>query len=156
MSDRSYAGPTYTVDPLTDWRLYDGVLGRRILAFLVDVIIIGALTVGAFVLVAVLGVFTLGLGWLLFPLLWPGVALLYSAFSLGGARSATVGMRTVGLEVRMLDGSRLNPLIAAVHAVLFYASVAILTPFVLLVALFADRKRLLHDLVLGTVVVNRG
>lgn len=154
MSDRSYA-PTFTADPLTDWRLYDGVLGRRAFAFLIDVLIIGTLTVLSAVAIAILGVFTLGLGWLLFPLLWPGVALLYSAFSMGGPRSATVGMRTMGLEVRMLDGSRLNPVIAAVHAVLFYASVTILTPFVLLVGLFADRKRLLHDLVLGTVVVNR-
>ncbi len=136
-------------------RLTDGVLGKRVFAFLIDVVIIFGLTIGAFVLVAVLGVFTLGLGWLLFPLLWPGVALIYSAFSVGGPKASTIGMRTMGLEVRMLDGSRLNPVIAAVHAVGFYASVAILTPFVLLVALFSDRKRLLHDLVLGTVVVNR-
>lgn len=148
--------PTYTADPLSDWRLFDGVRTRRVFAFLIDAVLIALMTILAYVVVAVFGVFTLGLGWLLFPLLWPGVALLYSAFSMGGPRSATIGMRTMGLEVRMLDGGRLNPGIAAVHAVLFYASVSILTPFVLLVALFSDRKRLLHDLVLGTVVVNRG
>jgi uncharacterized RDD family membrane protein YckC len=38
--------------------------------------------------------------------------------------------------------------------VLFYASVALLTPLVLLVSLFTDRKRLLHDLLLGSVIVN--
>lgn len=142
-------------DPYTDRALFDGVRTRRVMAFLVDVVIIAILTLLVGFGVLVLGVFTLGLGWLLFPLLWPGVALLYSAFSLGGPNSATVGMRMMGLETRMLDGTRLNPVIAAVHAVLFYASVAILTPFVLLFSLIADRKRLLHDLVLGTVVINR-
>jgi uncharacterized RDD family membrane protein YckC len=37
--------------------------------------------------------------------------------------------------------------------VLFWAGNVILSPLVLLVTLFADRKRALHDLLLGTVVV---
>jgi len=32
---------------------------------------------------------------------------------------------------------------------------SLLTPFVLLVSLFSDRKRLLHDILLGTIIVNR-
>jgi uncharacterized RDD family membrane protein YckC len=155
MSDRSYAGPAYTADPFTDYRLYDGVRTRRMFAFLIDAAVIAALTLLTGLAVLFLGVFTLGLGWLLFPLLWPGVALIYSAFSLGGRNSATVGMRMMGLEMRMLDGSRMTPVLAAIHAVLFYASVSLLTPFVLVVALISDRKRLLHDIVLGTVVLNR-
>ena len=35
----------------------------------------------------------------------------------------------------------------------FWFSVTILTPLVLLVALFTQRKQLLHDLVLGTAAV---
>lgn len=155
MSDPSYAGRSYTADPFTDVRLYDGVRTRRAFAFLIDAVVIAVLTFLTSVAVLLLGVFTLGLGWLLFPLLWPGVALVYSMFSLGGRNSATVGMRMMGLEMRQLDGSRITPVIAAIHAVLFYASVSILTPFVLLVSLISDRKRLLHDLVLGTVVINR-
>lgn len=64
-------------------------------------------------------------------------------------------MRAFGLEMRQLDGSRMTPVLAALHSVLFYASISVLTPFVLVVALISDRKRLLHDIVLGTVVVNR-
>ena len=45
-------------------------------------------------------------------------------------------------------------LLGAVHAIAFWVSVSFLTPLVLLVALFNDRKRLLHDIVLGTVVIN--
>jgi uncharacterized RDD family membrane protein YckC len=39
--------------------------------------------------------------------------------------------------------------------VLFWAGNAILTPLVLLVTLFSDRKRTLHDLLLGTIVLRR-
>jgi len=37
--------------------------------------------------------------------------------------------------------------------VLFWAANVLLTPLILLATLFTDRKRTLHDLLLGTVVV---
>jgi uncharacterized RDD family membrane protein YckC len=37
---------------------------------------------------------------------------------------------------------------------LFWISISVLSPFVLLVGLFNSRRRLLHDFVLGTVVIN--
>ena len=153
MNNYTYDG-TIILEPLDDPRLYYGVRTRRIFAFLIDALVIAVLTLGAAVVVFFLGIFTLGLGWLLYPILWPAMALVYCAFTLGGPNSATPGMRTQGLEARFLDGSRFNPGIAAIHSVLFYASVALLTPLVLLVSLFTDRKRLLHDLLLGSVIVN--
>ncbi|TKB10150.1 MAG: RDD family protein, partial [Mesorhizobium sp.] len=47
-------------------------------------------------------------------------------------------------------------LTAVVHSVLFWAGNVILSPLVLLVSLFSDRKRTLHDLLLGTVVSRSG
>jgi uncharacterized RDD family membrane protein YckC len=44
--------------------------------------------------------------------------------------------------------------LGAVHAIAFWFSVSFFTPFVLLVAFFNERRRLLHDIVLGTVVIN--
>jgi len=44
--------------------------------------------------------------------------------------------------------------LGAMHAVLFWMSISFLTPFVVLVGLFNGRRRLLHDIVLGTVVIN--
>jgi uncharacterized RDD family membrane protein YckC len=38
--------------------------------------------------------------------------------------------------------------------VLFWVSISFLTPLVLLVGLFNGRRRLLHDIILGTVVIN--
>lgn len=141
-------------DPLARPELFEGVRTRRIFAFLIDVIAIALLTLAAGVLVFILGIFTLGLGWLLYAILWQAVALAYSAFTLGGPNSATPGMRAMGLEMRLWYGEKPYPLLAAMHAVLFWISVSFLTPLVLLVSLFSDRKRLLHDLILGTIVMN--
>jgi Predicted membrane protein/domain len=145
----------YQPDPLTSYRLYEGVRTRRVMAFFVDVVILAILTFLASVVIFFLGVITLGLGWLLYAILWPVLALVYCAFTLGGPNSATVGMRTMGLEMRQVDGAPMTPALAAIHSILFWASVSLLTPFVVLVALFTDRKRLLQDLLLGTVVINR-
>jgi uncharacterized RDD family membrane protein YckC len=108
------------------------------------------------VLIAVLGIFTLGLGWLLFPAIWPLVAILYTILTLGGPHSATPGMRFMGIEIRTLRGERLNYGLALVHSILFWLSVSILTPLILVVALFTARKQLLHDLVMNMAAIRSG
>lgn len=139
-----------------DPRLFDSVRTNRIIAFLIDAAVIIALTLAGGLLLLFLGLFTFGLGWLLFPVLGPGVALAYVGFTLGGPHSATPGMRAMGLTMRMLNGRRPDIMIAAIHALLFWFSVSLLTPLVLLVSFFNAEKRLLHDIVLGVAVVNRG
>jgi uncharacterized RDD family membrane protein YckC len=63
-------------------------------------------------------------------------------------------MRAVGLEMRTWYGAPCYFVLGAVHAVGFYVSVSALTPLVLLVGLFNGRRRLLHDILLGTIVIN--
>ncbi len=141
-------------DPHAYPELFDGVLSKRLLAFLIDAFLIAVLMIPAALVVLVLGILTLGFGWLLFGPLFAIVALGYTALTLGGPASATVGMRLAGLEMRTLDGGRLYPLLAAVHALLFWFSVTLLTPLVLVVGLLSNRRRLLHDILLNTVVLN--
>lgn len=141
-------------DPVSQPELFEGVRTKRIFAFFIDAIAIALLTGAIGILIAILGIFTLGLAWLAFAFLGPGVALLYVAYSLGGPASATPGMRAMGLEMRLWHGARMYPLLAVVHLVLFWISVGLVTPFILLVSLFSDRKRLLHDIILGTLVIN--
>ena len=62
-------------------------------------------------------------------------------------------MRMMGVHLERLDGRPIDGLVAIVHTVLFWAGNAILTPLILLATLFLDRKRTVHDLLLGTVVV---
>jgi uncharacterized RDD family membrane protein YckC len=141
------------VDPAIHPEVYEGVRTRRSFAFLIDAAIIFVLMAAAYVVIAVVGIFTLGLLWLLFPAVWPLVAILYSVLTMGGSRSATPGMRFMGIEMRTVRGERMYYGLALLHVLGFWISVAILTPLVLLVALFTDRKQLLHDLVVGTVAV---
>jgi uncharacterized RDD family membrane protein YckC len=137
---------------LDDISAYDGVLTRRVLAFCLDYLIVGLLLIPFAILVALLGLLTFGLGWALFGILGPMVALIYVWNTLGGPNQATVGMRMMDLRLDRLDGRPVNGLLAVVHSVLFWAGNVVLTPLILLISLFADRKRTLHDLLLGTVV----
>lgn len=138
---------------LDDARAYEGVRSRRIMAFLIDYLIIGLLIIPFAIVVAILGVITLGLGWMLFSILGPIVALLYVWNTMGGPNQATVGMKMMGIQLQRLDGKPVDGLLAIVHTVLFWAANVILTPLILLAPLFLERKRTLHDLLLGTVVI---
>ena len=140
-------------DPLDDMRRYSGVRTRRILAFCIDYLIVGLLLIPAAILVFVLGLITFSLGWALFGILLPLVALAYVGITMGGPAQATIGMRVMGIKLARLDGTRVDGIFAILHSVLFWAANALLTPLVLLVTLFTDRKRALHDLLLGTVIV---
>jgi uncharacterized RDD family membrane protein YckC len=141
---------------LDDTRAFEGVRTRRILAFVLDCIIVGLLSVVFAILVFFLGFLTLGLGWMLYGILLPAVAILYIWNTLGSADQATTGMKMMGIRLDRLDGRPIDGLTAVVHSVLFWAGNVILSPLVLLVTLFSDRKRTLHDLLLGTVVSRTG
>ena len=140
-------------DRLDDYRLYEGVRTRRIFAFVIDYLIVLLLLIPFGILVFLLGLLTLGLGWMLFSVLFPAVALTYVWNTLGGPRQATTGMQVMSIRLERLDGGRIDGLFAVVHTVLFWAGNVILTPLILLATLFLDRKRTVHDLLLGTVVV---
>jgi uncharacterized RDD family membrane protein YckC len=133
--------------------LYDGVRTRRIFAFLVDATIVLCLMIVAFIVIGILGIFTLGLAWLLIPAIWPVVAILYAVMTVGGPRQATPGMRFMGIRLATIRGVPVDYALALLHALGFWFSVSILTPFILLVALFTERKQLLHDLVLGMIAI---
>jgi uncharacterized RDD family membrane protein YckC len=105
----------------------------------------------------VFGVVTLGLGWALYWLFPPATviwAICYFGFTLGSERSATIGMRTMDIEMRTWYGAPAYFVLGAVHAIAFWFTVSFFTPFVLLVCFFNQRRRLLHDILLGTVIIN--
>ena len=81
-------------------------------------------------------------------------ALIYYGATMGSPASATIGMRTVDIEVRTWYGAPCYFLLGAVHAVAFWVTTSVFTPLVLVVGLLNGRKRLLHDFLLGTVVIN--
>ena len=134
---------------------FEGVRTRRIFALLIDLIVVTCLWLVIVTALGVLGVVTFGLAWMLIPPLFPAIALVYNGASISGARMATLGMRSMDLEMRLSDGTPVPFLNAAAHAVFYYLSIYFLTPLVLLVALFTREKRCLHDLAAGVVVTRR-
>jgi uncharacterized RDD family membrane protein YckC len=152
MSDMSFQRPNDLVLPP---RALEGVRTRRSFAIGFDLIFITLLVGVLFVALAFLGLVTFGLTWLLIPVLYPAVALLYNGLAISGWRRATPGMRLMDLEMRLMDGSRTPFINAAVHAVLFYLSWTILTPLVLIVTLVSRNKRCLHDMLSGVIVTRR-
>ena len=147
----------HAYDPVTHPELFEGVLARRIVAFMIDFLAIAAPIVLGAMFIFAFGIVTLGLGWALYWLLPPASviwALAYFGLTLGGPSSATIGMRVMDLQMRTWYGAPAYSVLGAVHAIVFWFSISALTPFILLVAFFNQRRRLLHDIVLGTVVIN--
>jgi uncharacterized RDD family membrane protein YckC len=144
------------IDNDADVDRLDNVRTSRVLAFLVDAAAILILMGISYVVVFVLGILTFGLGWLLFFIVWPVVALLYYFFTLSQTGS-TPGMSLFGIELRETDGSRPHPIIGLVHPALFWfmAGIFPLLLISIVVSLVDDRKRMLHDIVLRTVMVRR-
>ena len=143
-----------THNVIEDVRL-DGVRTRRVYAFVVDAFIVFLLSIPVSIVIFLLGIVTLGLGFFLYAIMFPALAIAYVAYTMGSEDQATVGMKANDIYLSRLDGGKIDPITAIVHSVLFWAGNAVLTPLVLLVTLFSDRKRTLHDLLLGTIVLRR-
>src|SRR5215471_570913 len=147
----------HAYDPVTQPELFDGVLARRVIAFLIDFIVISIPVVLAAMFIFAFGIVTLGLGFALYWLLPTATviwAIVYFGATLGGPASATIGMRAMDLQMRTWYGAPAYFVLGAVHAIVYWLTVSFLTPFILLVGFFNERRRLLHDILLGTVVIN--
>ncbi|MGP9819395.1 RDD family protein [Salinarimonas sp. NSM] len=142
--------PSYEIRIATD-----GVLARRLFAFCLDMLVIGALVILFSLAILVLGVLTLGLAWLLFAILVPAVGLLYSAMTVGGPNQATIGMRMMGLRVsRVQSTGRVDAITAAVHALLFWLATSTFFLWLLdvVVGVARDDRRMGHDLLVDVMV----
>jgi uncharacterized RDD family membrane protein YckC len=151
----------HAYDPATSPELFEGVLARRLIAFVIDLIIIVIPIVLAGIFMAAATIATLGLAVVFFaflsPLYWPLIviwALCYYGYTFGSPASATIGMRVMDLEMRTWYGAPAYFVLGCAHGLLYWLTVSFLTPFVLLVGFFNHRGRLLHDILLGTVIIN--
>ncbi len=142
----------YRASPLDDDWLTDGVMSRRVFAWLIDVLLIGLLLGALFLVLLLFGLLTLGLGMPLLGVL-PVVPFCYHWLFVAGPASATPGQQALGLVVRRDDDlGRPTPVQAFVCTLVFYLTLAA-TGLLLLIALVTVRHRTLHDLASGLVVV---
>ncbi|MEO0936836.1 MAG: RDD family protein [Pseudomonadota bacterium] len=136
-------------DPHMQSEFYAGVLGKRLMAWIVDTVIVTALTIAAALL-------TLGIGFFLFMLFFGVIGFVYRLVSLANG-SATFGMRFTGVELRTAQGARLDASAAFLHTLGYTVSVAAapLQLVSVVLMMISDRGQGLTDMVLGTAMVNR-
>lgn len=139
-------------DFASDAELTEGVMFRRVGAWLFDLLLVGGIVMVLWVMLVGFGLLTLGLGLPLLGLL-PVVPLLYHVLFVAGSRSATPGQVLMDLVVRR-DHDLGQP--SLLQAVLFIVGLWVTLGagvVWLAAALVTSRHRALHDLVSGVVVV---
>lgn len=144
-SDRGTGLP----DPYTQAEFYNDVPTKRLIAWIVD-----SLVIALFVFVlTLLSIFT---ALFILPLVWLTVGFLYRWITIAG-RSATPGMRLVSLELRRGDGSRFDGTTALLHTAGYTFSVVTFPLQLISIAmmLMTERKQGLTDMILGTAAINR-
>jgi len=142
-------------DPLAHPELYDGLIWRRLVAYVFDCIAIGVVVLAGWVGLTFLGILSFGLLLPLVPVALGLLPLLYHALQVGGRQHATLGMRLLDLQVRTWDGELPDFWQGFLMAALFYATLAFTGSLIMLVVCFNDRRRTVHDYLSGVVVVRR-
>jgi uncharacterized RDD family membrane protein YckC len=137
---------------LQDDILTTGVLSRRVFAWIIDAALIAILVGAAWSFGVLLGVLTLGLA---MPLLGglPALPVLYTWLSIASPLSATPGQALLGLTVRRDDDLGRPTLLQALVSAVGYYVTMVLGAIWLGVAILTTRRRTLHDMVSGLVVV---
>lgn len=135
-------------DPATHPAFYEGVAVKRLLAWLVDTVLIG-------VIAAIIASIPLFLLWFVFPLVFLVVSLIYRIGSIR-AYSATPGMRLFNVELRTHEGQLMDGATAALHTIGFMIASAFFIPQVVSVflMLMTERGQGLHDMFTGVVAIN--
>ncbi len=136
-------------DPTYDAAYFDGVLPKRLFAWVIDVVLILAAML-------VINIFTAGVFLLLWLPMQAAVSFLYRWSTLR-ARSATLGMRVMNLELRGPTGAPLTSAEALLHTVSFLVGAAIVLLQLVSVAMMIGRPlgRSLPDEIVGSVMINR-
>lgn len=138
---------------LADPQRYDGILMRRFCAAIIDFVLASVLSTVLWLATCMASIVTLGLLAVPAILLAPVVIhVVMSTYLMAGAHSASIGMRAFGLRVVNLEGRKIDHVQAFLMAAMYFATITVFFP-VLAVGFFTQRSRLLHDIVVGTVVV---
>ncbi len=149
MSRTVFPGRTGLPDPEDEAEFYADVPLKRLIAWIVDTVLIAILVVLGVVLTLFTGLFFL-------PVLWLTVSLVYRGLTIIRF-SATPGMRLMGIELMDKDGAPLSPIEAWAHTGIYAMSVAFVFPQLISLATMAaaPRGQSLTDMLLGTAMVNR-
>lgn len=136
-------------DPELLPEFYAWVPAKRLVAWLVDTLLILAITLVVLVFTAFLTAFVL-------PVLYVGINIAYRTVALT-RWSATPGMLLMAIELRDRRGNRVARDTALLHTLAYTVSVLTILPQIASVAMMltSPRGQGLGDTLLGTVMLNR-
>jgi uncharacterized RDD family membrane protein YckC len=143
-----FAANSTQPDPERHAAFYDGVLTKRFLAWVIDLVLIALVT-------AIIVPFTAFTALFFLPGLFLFVGFVYRWGTLSG-RSATWGMRLMNIEFMDQQGQRFDAVTAFLHTLGYSLSMGFVVPQVASVVLMLTtaRGQGLSDLVLGTIAIN--
>jgi uncharacterized RDD family membrane protein YckC len=147
--------PFVPAEALSDPLLFEGVVLRRSFAYLLDLLFLALIIFLFKIALVFLTIISFGLLTPVLILFGMVIPVAYHTLSIGGPASATPGMRLMGVEVRVWNGGKPGYLQALLQTVVFYVTASMTAGLILLWALFNNRRRCLHDILCGTVVVRR-
>jgi uncharacterized RDD family membrane protein YckC len=145
----SLSMPHALPDPEFDHAFYDGVPAKRLFAWLVDVVLVTAMTF-------LLGLLTLSVLWWVWPLTFIAVNFAYRAGSIA-TWSATPGMQLMNLELRNAMGARFSGGEALVHTLAYMVATGFVVLQIISVVMIAmgPRHQGLHDMLIGSAAINK-
>lgn len=150
MTDTSYSSAHWGLpDPVTQAEFYADVPAKRLLAFVIDTMIVAIITAAIVLGTAFIALFFL-------PFVWLVVGFAYRMITLANS-SATPGMRVAGIEFRNARGERFDLGLAFAHTLLFTIWFSMFLPQVASVILMMTgaRGQGLSDHILSTAAINR-
>lgn len=138
-----------TPDPDTQSQFYEGIPAKRLMAWIIDMIVITVICV-------LILPFTAFVGILFFSFLMLVVGFFYRVATLAGG-SATWGMRLMSMELRRGDDQPFDFGAALLHTIGYSISLAFPLLQVISVVLMCTsaRRQGLTDMVMGSVAMNR-
>jgi|SRR6185369_1822273 len=154
-SARPNAGNSAIPDPIQHSEYYEGVVSRRVIAYVIDLMLFGLIYVAAVFGGVIVSIATFGLLSVLVAVILACLAPAYHVLTVGGPSAATPGMRLMGLQVHSFDGGKPTKLQAFLQIALFYVTVPTTGGWILLYTLFDRHRRAVHDLLSHTAVLRR-
>ena len=131
---------------------FDKQLLRRIIAAIIDVIIVIFTTILIFVIISLINFFIFNLFKTSTYFIFPVIFYCYFALTLGSDKASTIGMKLMNFKLRIKKVSKFTRKKALIHTSLFYLTLPIgiisLTYFIY--PLLNDKRSCMHDLIYQT------
>ncbi|MEN8833702.1 MAG: RDD family protein [Pacificibacter sp.] len=136
-------------DPHSQSEFYENTPAKRLIAFVIDLVIVVVLSALIVPLTAFTGIFY-------FPFLVAIVGFAYRVVTLARS-SATVGMRMMGIEFRTSKGEHFDLGMAFLHTAMYtvWSTTGLPQIISVILMLTTARKQGLSDLILGSAAINR-